>query len=758
MTEQRWPDDEADGLAAPNRCQVIATASEEMHRQPETVEITAIEQALRESEERYRALVELSPDAILIHRHGEIIYINPAGVRLHGATQPEELIGKTVWSLIHPDYQADLKQRIQRSDAEGQPRQLQAIKVIRLDGQVIDVETIGMPIIYQNQPARQILAWEVTERKQTQAALQRAAVAELTNRILAAEIAERARVEAALRRSEARYRGIVEDQTELICRFLRDGTLTFVNGAYCRYFGQASENLLGVNFLSYLPEADRVIVTRHLAALTREQPVGTYEHRVILASGEVRWQQWTDRAIFDPEGQFVEFQSVGRDITERKQAEERLLHNALHDALTGLPNRVLFMERLGHVIEVWQRRQDYTFAVLFLDLDRFKLVNDSLGHLSGDRLLIEIARRLQNRLRLGDTVARLGGDEFAILLERIESLREVNQIAERIQQDLASPVDLDGHEVFTTVSIGIALSSDGVEQPETLLRNADLALYEAKAQGKARYSIFNTEMHEQSMALLRLETELRQAIKRQEFRLHYQPIVCLKTGKLQGLEALIRWQHPTRGLVAAPAFVPLAEETGLIVPMGQWVLKAACRQLRRWQTQFPAYSLSMTVNLSSQQFAQPSLPAQIEHILQGTGLAARDLKLEITETVLMDTTEPITTTLLWLQTLGIELHIDDFGTGYSSLSYLHRLPVSALKIDRSFVERLTQDQENHEIVQTFVKLAHNLGIKVVAEGIEHRAQLTRLQDLGCDYGQGYLFSQPLDARLMEALLTAWPHC
>lgn len=755
MTKQRRSDDKTDELAARNQYQVVATG--EVQLQMEAAQSFAeVEQELCESEQRYRALVELSPDAVLVHRSGEIIYINPAGVKLHGATRPEELIGKMVWHLIHPDFQADLKQHIQRSDAEYQPRQLQEIKVIRLDGQIIEVETVGMPITYQGQPARQILAWEVTERKQAQAALQRAAVAELMNQILEAEITERSRVEEALRQSEACYRAIVEDQTELICRFLPDGTLTFVNGAYCRYFGQSSDDLLGTNFLAYLPEADRAVVIRHLTALSREQPVGTYEHRVLMATGEVRWQQWTDRAIFDSEGHFVEFQSVGRDITERKQVEEQLLHNALHDALTGLPNRVLFMERLGHVIDVWQRQQDYTFAVLFLDLDRFKLVNDSLGHLSGDRLLIEIARRLETCLRLGDTVARLGGDEFAILLERIESLREVNQIAERIQQDLALPIHLDGQEVFTTVSIGIALSSDGFDQPETLLRNADLALYQAKALGKGRHSIFNTEMHEQSMALLRLETELRQAIQRQEFQLYYQPIVCLKTGGLQGFEALIRWQHPTRDLVAAPAFVPLAEETGLIVPIGQWVLEAACRQLCLWNTQFPAYCLSITVNLSSKQFAQPDLPDQIDQILQTTGLAASSLKLEITETVLMESTESTATTLLRLQTLGIELHIDDFGTGYSSLSYLHRLPVSALKIDRSFISRMTQDQENHEIVQTFVRLAHSLGMQVVAEGIEHQEQLTRLQDLGCDYGQGYLFSQPLEARLSEALLAAWP--
>jgi diguanylate cyclase (GGDEF)-like protein len=436
-----------------------------------------------------------------------------------------------------------------------------------------------------------------------------------------------------------------------------------------------------------------------------------------------------------------------REISDRQRAEAQLLHIAFHDALTGLPNRTLFMERLGQTLERAKGREDL-FAVLFLDLDRFKVVNDSLGHTIGDQLLIAFAGRLQTYLRSGDILARLGGDEFAILIEEMKSINDAIHLAERLQQELTVPFHIHGHEVFTTLSIGIALSTAGYDQPEDLLRDADIAMYRAKALGKARYKIFDTAMYTESIKLLQLETDLRRAVERQEFRIYYQPIVSLSTNKIIGFEALLRWQHPERGLVFPTEFISVAEETGLLVPIGYWVLREACRQIHLWQQQFQDNSLTITVNLSSKQFSQPNLNEQIYQILQETSLDAQSLKLEITESVIMENTIGATAMLLQLRELGVELYMDDFGTGYSSLSYLHRFPVSVLKIDRSFIN----SSENPEIVWTIITLAHNLGVDVIAEGIETVEQLEKLRGLQCKYGQGYFFSKPAEASAAEALI------
>ncbi|MEB3337274.1 MAG: EAL domain-containing protein [Leptolyngbyaceae bacterium] len=445
---------------------------------------------------------------------------------------------------------------------------------------------------------------------------------------------------------------------------------------------------------------------------------------------------------------------VVRDITERKQAESQLLHNAFHDELTGLSNRALFMDRLTHVHYLTKRRQDYAFAVLFLDLDRFKVVNDSLGHMAGDQLLIQIALRLKAQMRIGDTIARLGGDEFAILLENMHDLNEVKQFAERIQRELASPFKLNEHEVFTTASIGIALSTARYEQPESLLRDADLAMYHAKAQGKARYEVFSAGMHEKTLTLLRLETDLRRATERQEFELLYQPIVCLETGQLIGFEALIRWQHPERGLISPEEFIPVAEETGMIIPIGYWVLRQSCSQMASWQVQFPEQaSLSVSVNLSGKQFGEPDLIEQITQILEETYLNASRLKLEITESVLMENDKLANKMLRQLKALGVDLHMDDFGTGYSSLGYLHRFPIDMLKIDRSFVSNLGKGNENTAIIQTIVALGQNLGIEVTAEGVETVDQLAQLRQMNCQHGQGYFFSKPVNARTAEQIIS-----
>ncbi|MEH2162889.1 MAG: amino acid permease [Nostoc sp.] len=447
-------------------------------------------------------------------------------------------------------------------------------------------------------------------------------------------------------------------------------------------------------------------------------------------------------------------EQLEQDIIKRQQAQEQLLHNSLHDGLTGLPNQRLFMERVQQAIERTKEQNNYLFAVLFLDLDRFKVVNDSLGHLLGNQLLIAISHRIKSVLRIGDIVARFGGDEFTILIEEIEDINIAIQVAERIKKVLALPFQLNEYKVFTNASIGIALSKPDYEQSAHILRDADVAMYRAKLLGKARYEVFDQKMYEGASLLLELETALRNALlKEEEFRLDYQPIISLATGKIIGFEALIRWDHPERGLISPQDFIPLAEETGMIVGIGQWVLFEACQQMHRWHEKFPSsLSLTMSVNFSGKQITQPDVFNQVKYILQETGLEPSSLKLEITETLLMDNFELATTVLSQLTELKVEMHMDDFGTGYSSLSYLHRLPIKTLKIDRSFVTNIGSRGENLEIVRAIVTLAHNLNMSVTAEGIETVEQLAQLKALQCDYGQGYFFLPPMESGEVEMLL------
>ncbi len=539
------------------------------------------------------------------------------------------------------------------------------------------------------------------------------------------------------------------------------------------------------NFLVFNPAAERMFGSQatHLVAnhcsqtmnLYRSDRVTPFDTRDLPLERSIRGEEVTDVEMFvrhaqAPEGIWVTVTGrplkdkngipkggviVCRDISERKQVEEQLLHDALHDGLTGLANRALFTDRLEQAIARTKQQPDYLFAVLFLDLDRFKVINDSLGHTVGDQLLIAISRRLGASLRRNDLIARLGGDEFAILLEGIQDAQYATQIAERLQKELTLPFKLGRHEIFASTSIGIALSTTGYEHPQDLLRDADTAMYHAKGKGKSQYQIFDTAMHVRAVALLQLETDLRRALERQEFHLHYQPIVSLKSQEITGFEALVRWCHPERGLIAPGEFIPVAEETGLIIPLGDWVLREACWQMHRWQQEFPSAStLTINVNISSKQFAQPNFATQIQQILQSTGLSASNLKLEITESILMDNVESTTASLLQLQALGIQLSMDDFGTGYSSLSYLNHFPISTLKIDRSFIQSVDTDVEKLEIIRTVVMLARSLGMDAVAEGVETVEQFARLQELQCESGQGYFFSKPLDSKTAESFLAA----
>lgn len=449
------------------------------------------------------------------------------------------------------------------------------------------------------------------------------------------------------------------------------------------------------------------------------------------------------------------------EVIERKRAESQLRHLASHDALTGLPNRTFFMNSLRNAIDYSKRHSDYLFAVLFLDLDRFKFINDSLGHTFGDQVLLTIAQRLKECLRSIDVAARVGGDEFTILLGGIQDVNHVVRMTEQIQEKLAISVVLDGQEVFTTVSIGIALSMTDYNQPEDLLRNADIAMYRAKAQDKVRYEMFNTDMHIQVMAHLQLETALRRAIERQEFRIHYQPIVSLTTGRITGFEALVRWQHPERGIIFPEDFLPTAQETGLSILIDEWVMREACRQTQQWQELFPPKSgklgeqaLTISVNLCSSWFSQQKPLLHINQVLQETSLDIQSLKLEITESVIMENGENVTTTLNLLRNLGIKLAIDDFGTGYSSLGRLHHFPIHELKIDRSFVSGSSVDEGNLDIVETIVTLSKKIGVTVTAEGLETAEQLALLRAMKCEYGQGNFFSKPLDSSTAEALIVA----
>lgn len=464
-------------------------------------------------------------------------------------------------------------------------------------------------------------------------------------------------------------------------------------------------------------------------------------------------------AIWDRQTQRLSLRWLLRDITERKQAEAQVRYNAFHDSLTGLANRAFFLECLEQAHSHIKRQPDYKFGVLFLDLDRFKLINDSLGHAAGDLLLIAMARRLETCLRPTDRAARLGGDEFTVLLDDINGLSDVVLVAERIMAQLKLPFDLGGQEIFTSASIGIALSTAGYTQPEDLLRDADFALYQSKALGKGRTEIFKPAVHTQAVKQLKLETELQRAIAHQELQVHYQPIVCLASGKITGFEALVRWQHPDRGLLYPADFLPLAAETDLDLAIDRWVLGQACRQIVIWQRQFPhTPPLSISINLSSPQFGQPDLIEYIEQVLQETGLPAQSLKLELTETALLENSELIAATLSKLRDLRIALAIDDFGTGYSSLGRLQSFAIDDLKIDRSFVSRMdcepNSSQASSPIVETIVTLAHNLGLAIVAEGIETIGQLTQLQQLNCEYGQGFFFSRALNSLAAEKLMEA----
>jgi diguanylate cyclase (GGDEF)-like protein/PAS domain S-box-containing protein len=564
-------------------------------------------------------------------------------------------------------------------------------------------------------------------------------------------IARRNAAERALRESEARYRALFEQSRDAIVLADASARITNVNRATAELLGYRAVDLCG-RPLASLQFDPGVPEELELAEL---RPSREFETRLRKLGGDFVWCLLSLTARTDDAGAVTGYQAIIHDITERKLSEERLLHNALHDTLTGLPNRALLADRLDQAFARMRRYHDQGFAVLFLDLDRFKVVNDSLGHAVGDQLLLRIAEVLKSCVRDEDTVARMGGDEFAILLNGVHDEEGASATVSRIQEHLAVPFEFDGHSLFTSASIGMAFPASADQTAAELLRNADMAMYRAKAAGPARYRVFLTDMHARAADLLRLETDLRMALSRDEFELHYQPIIRLDREHVIGMEALIRWRHPERGLLGPPDFIDVAEETGLIVPMGWWAMRQACRQAKAWSELWSnGNSPTMNVNLSSRQIMVPDLVEQIESILAETGLPGTSLALEITESTLMSDTAVTASRLIRLRALGLQLTLDDFGTGYSSLGYLHALPIDGLKIDRSFVQALGSTDDRAALVGTIIMLARRLDITAVAEGVETEGQLNELRLLGSEYVQGFLFSRPISADAATTFLTA----
>jgi len=566
------------------------------------------------------------------------------------------------------------------------------------------------------------------------------------------------RAQEGLRESEERY--------ALAARGANDGLWDWNLDTNVVYFSTRWKSMLGYQeseigdkpdeWFNRVHDADRERVNQEIAAHQEGSvPQFESEHRVLHKDGTFRWMLCRGLAVHNGSGKISRMAGWQTDITEGK----------VSDPLTGLPNRLLFADRVGRLIKHARRRKDYLFAVLFLDLDSFKMINDSLGHQVGDQLLVGVASRLEKCLRATDTVARLGegfivarmgGDEFTVLLEDLKDPGDAKLAAERLMKAVTSPFMLGGREVFTSLSIGIALSNPGYEQAEDILRDADTAMYRAKSMGKARYEIFDADMRASVVARLQLETDLRRALEHGEFHNVYQPIVSLAAGQIVGFEALLRWQHPTRGLLGPEEFIRVAEETGLIRDLGWWNLREACRQMTNWRADYHAYSqLTMSVNLSPKQFLQPNLAEDIGNLLRELNLPPQALKLELTESTVMGDPSAAIEMLQQIKSLGISLAIDDFGTGYSSLSYLHRFPLDTLKIDRSFISNIGNGQDT-EIARTILPMALNLHLDVVAEGVETIEQLVLLKKLQCKYGQGYYFSKPLSAEEAGSLLAEQP--
>jgi diguanylate cyclase (GGDEF)-like protein/PAS domain S-box-containing protein len=704
--------------------------------------IHGVTQDITERKEAERALAELSRwheqilnsagEGILgLSREGRHVFANPAAAHMLGFERGAEIIGQKshpLWHHTHSDGRPFPVEECPILDSlhDGKVRQVDDEVFWRKDGSSFPAAYTSTPMFEGERIVGAVVVFE--------------------------DITERKRAEEALRESQTRLRAVIENEPECVKLLDRDGRVLEMNPAGLAMLEADTSQVVG-RPLSDLVLPEYRAAFEALTARVFQSESGMLEFEAEGLGGRRLWLETHAVPLRGAQGEILALLAVTRDITERKRIEEKLEHDALHDGLTGLPNRVLFMDRLNQCLERTKRKQDYTFAVLFLDLDRFKVVNDSLGHLVGDQLLVDIARRLERCVRPVDTVARLGGDEFGLLLDDTADPSDATRVVERIERALAKPFRHEGQEVFSSASIGIAVSSMGYQRPEDLMRDADTAMYRAKFGGKSRFQVFDAAMHQRAMQTLRMETDLRYALDREELRVYYQPILGIRSGRIACFEALLRWQHAEKGLLLPAEFIPIAEETELILPVGAWVLRTACKHLRGWQAQFPQHHhLAVAVNLSTRQFLQADLGSTIRNSLEETGLPGRYLKIEVTETMIMENVEVAAGVLLDLKALGVHVCMDDFGTGYSSLSRLHGLPIDSLKVDKSFVGRMHSDGKNLELVRTIVGLAHNLGMHVIAEGVETREQLDLLRNLDCEYAQGYVLAEPLPAEGVGALL------
>jgi diguanylate cyclase (GGDEF)-like protein/PAS domain S-box-containing protein len=688
----------------------------------DTTDWKRTEEALRESERRFRDLFDNAPvgyhevDAL-----GRYLRVNNTELAILGYTE-EELLGQPVWEFIVEE--ASSEQSFHLKMAGRMPLQPYERTFRRKDGRLL-------PVLAEDR-----MLYDATG-------------APSGLRIAISDLTSRKRTEDALRDSEERYRLLVELSPDAIVVH-SEGELVFVNSAATRLFGaRASGDLLGRRVMELVhPESEHIVRERERRLTENRSPVPLLEQKIVRLDGSPVDVEVAAMPLMYHDKPAV--QLVIRDITERKHAEAQIRTLAYHDALTGLPNRLLFNDRLAMALAQAQRRQQRV-GVLFVDLDRFKIINDSLGHGFGDRLLQSVAHRIQGSIRDGDTLARLGGDEFTVLVPGVDGPEDVTKVAEKILDVVRSPFELDARELFITTSLGVSVYPEDGTDVEELVKNADTAMYRAKEQGRDNYQLYTPAMNARALERLHMENGLRKALAQNELVVYYQPLVDLRSGRIEAVEALVRWNHPELGLIGPSDFIPLAETTGLIVPIGPWVLRTACEQVRKWQL-LGFTDLCVCVNLSMRQFQDPQLAAQIRGALVESGLPPRALELEITESSAMENAEMTMAILADIKALGVKISIDDFGIGYSSLSQLKRLPINTLKIDQSFVRDITTDPDDAAIARAIIAMAHSLKLKVVAEGVETAEQLAFLTQHRCDKIQGFYFSRPLPAAECEPVL------